>query len=691
MPDLVRSVHVSLRESPPDQQFVVALISLIAAERWEDYHFWIRMLLCLRALGDEYRSIFLRASSQSSKFDAARDPKKWDTTATKGHIGIGTLHYYAREDSPTAYAELIKAYSTGDVELSVECDGAHFSIAKVLVSLMPGVIKNVDEVKTRFYNFDNHRWNRGGSTRMKLFLSSEVHALYAQLLCDAKDLLAQAKGKDAKQEAILQARVKTLTRICCDLKNHGFKDSVIKEVAILTYDPHFMDILDENHSLIGFDNGVYDLEAGAFRAGLPDDAVSLSTKYDFATEDDTEIQQQIHVFLDSCLESAEVKMYMLQVIASALYGRNVRERFFVFKGTGGNGDLPRGLQYLVPRSRTSSATIFPTIRKSALPNNLCSCSVPAVPPFSQQPESRLPKQFMFLLSAGSATVFPTTRKSAPAPEQSVSEVSAGSATVFPTIRKSAPAPEQSVFEVSAGSATVFPTTRKSAPAPEQSVSEVSAGSATVFPTTRKSAPAPEQFVSLLSAGSATVFPTTRKSAPAPEQSVSEVSAGSATVFPTIRKSAPAPEQSVFEVSAGSATVFPTTRKSAPAPEQSVSEVSAGSATVFPTTRKSAPAPEQFVSLLSAGSATVFPTSKRVCDVGKCHRSEGLSVAMQAKVFCLIFSKRHLEVTMGLLTLSSSQRPRATVDRQHLSSLTRRARGLSWHQSRTTMRSSKSSG
>ena len=338
VPDCVRSVYVSLSESSPDQQLVVGLISLIAVERWEDYHFWIRMLLCLRALGDEYRSIFLRASSQSSKFDAARDPKKWDTTASKGHIGIATLHYYARQDSPEEYEELIKSHSYGDVESSVDCDGAHFSIAKVLVSMMPGVIKNVDEVKTKFYQFDNHRWNRGGSTRMRLFLSSEVHAVYAQLLCDAKDLLSQAKGKDAGKEASLLARVKTLTRICCDLKNHGFKDSVIKEVAILTYDPHFMDILDENHSLLGFDNGVYDLEAGVFRAGLPDDAVSLSTKYAFATEDDMEIQQQIHDFLDSCLESGEVKTYMLQVIASALYGRNVRERFFVFKGTGGNGE-----------------------------------------------------------------------------------------------------------------------------------------------------------------------------------------------------------------------------------------------------------------------------------------------------------------------------------------------------------------
>ena len=84
---------------------------------------------------------------------------------------------------------------------------------------------------------------------------------------------------------------------------------------------------------------------------------ACSTKYAFATKDDMEIQQQIHDFLDSCLESGEVKTYMLQVIASALYGRNVRERFFVFKGTSGNGE------HLV---------CFPRVLGAQLPNNLCS-------------------------------------------------------------------------------------------------------------------------------------------------------------------------------------------------------------------------------------------------------------------------------------------------------------------------------
>ena len=173
-----------------------------------------------------------------------------------------------------------------------------------------------------------------------------------------------------------------------------------------------MDILDENHSLLGFDNGVYDLEASVFRAGLPDDAVSLSTKYAFATEDDMEIQQQIHDFLDSCLESSDVKTYMLQVIASALYGRNVRERFFVFKGTGGNGE------HLVCFHKIGVASgchLFPNIHNSVLSSRttflMTGCQ--RVPPFPQHPQlcAQLPDNFSHDWVPEGATFFPNIHNS----------------------------------------------------------------------------------------------------------------------------------------------------------------------------------------------------------------------------------------------------------------------------------------
>lgn len=149
---------------------------------------------------------------------------------------------------------------------------------------------------------------------------------------------AEDSQSDDVHTSALKKRVRSLQRICTNLMNHGFKESVIREVAVLTYDPRFLDLLDENHSLLGFENGVFDLQTGDFRAGCPDDALSLSTRYDYVTEDDPATQSEIHAFLDSCFDDPAVKQYLLEVMASSLHGTNVREKFFIFLGGGADGE-----------------------------------------------------------------------------------------------------------------------------------------------------------------------------------------------------------------------------------------------------------------------------------------------------------------------------------------------------------------
>ena len=72
------------------------------------------------------------------------------------------------------------------------------------------------------------------------------------------------------------------------LGENSFKSGVIKELAniFLQDDPYFLDNLDNNSNLICFNNGVYDLERGTFRNGVPTDYVTLSTGYDYLTNID---------------------------------------------------------------------------------------------------------------------------------------------------------------------------------------------------------------------------------------------------------------------------------------------------------------------------------------------------------------------------------------------------------------------
>ena len=52
----------------------------------------------------------------------------------------------------------------------------------------------------------------------------------------------------------------------------------MKECREYFYDNKFTEKLDDQKHLIGFENGIYDLNKSVFRGGLPSDYVSLSTQ-----------------------------------------------------------------------------------------------------------------------------------------------------------------------------------------------------------------------------------------------------------------------------------------------------------------------------------------------------------------------------------------------------------------------------
>jgi phage/plasmid-associated DNA primase len=53
------------------------------------------------------------------------------------------------------------------------------------------------------------------------------------------------------------------------LKDCGTKDKILKECAELFYHENFEQTLDEKTHLIGFNNGIFDLNKNQFREGVP--------------------------------------------------------------------------------------------------------------------------------------------------------------------------------------------------------------------------------------------------------------------------------------------------------------------------------------------------------------------------------------------------------------------------------------
>jgi P4 family phage/plasmid primase-like protien len=124
-----------------------------------------------------------------------------------------------------------------------------------------------------------------------------------------------------------------------------------------------MNKLDQNTQLIGFENGIYDLNTKMFRQGLPDDYISLSTGYPLKVskmpielnninnevqnivmnsliDKDKEFSQIVNSFekfIKQVIPIDDVRNYLFRFLSSCLSGEVREEKFRLWTGSGGNG------------------------------------------------------------------------------------------------------------------------------------------------------------------------------------------------------------------------------------------------------------------------------------------------------------------------------------------------------------------
>ena len=131
-----------------------------------------------------------------------------------------------------------------------------------------------------------------------------------------------------------------ILKVAGKLKQTSFKNNIMSECQELFYDTEktFFEKLDSNTSLVGFNNGVYDLLQGQFRRGRPEDMVSRSTNINYIKYDPYCRQvTEIHKFLREVLTITPVRNYVIKLMATFLDGSTKNEKFHVWSGSGSNG------------------------------------------------------------------------------------------------------------------------------------------------------------------------------------------------------------------------------------------------------------------------------------------------------------------------------------------------------------------
>ena len=317
-----------------DIGMVKKMISILDTSRASNYDDWIRLGWCLRNIDNSLLEDWDDFSQNSQKYQVGYCDKLWYHMRECG-LGMGTLHMWAKKDNREEYEKLITADISSYINKSLS--GTDYDIALVIERMFKIRFRCASHRHHLWYEFKNHRWHEveKGYTLFSKEIPTKLFDEYTKVVIQ---LSSQSLGQDDEQQRHLENNVKELNKIKSKLKNTAFRDKMYKECSALFYEPGFSDKLDASPTLIGFENGVFDLETDEFREGRPEDFISFSTGINYIEYDkENPYIEEINEFMTKVLPNDNVRYYVWTLFASMLDGSNRDEKFHIWTGCGSNG------------------------------------------------------------------------------------------------------------------------------------------------------------------------------------------------------------------------------------------------------------------------------------------------------------------------------------------------------------------
>lgn len=267
------------------------------------------------------------------KFDEAVCLAKWENMEKKDYT-IGSLKWLAKIDNKELYDKIRHEEGLKHIERAIE--STNYDIAKLLheeysVDFVCGSIAD-----RTWFRFRDNRWHEiEEATELYNCISSEIVARFEAY---GKSLYGKMQNADKNEVKNFESRVKQNLKAIVNLKSTNFKQNVMKECCHLFFRENFVNKLDINPNIIGFKNGVYDLEKNRFRTGRPEDFISkcMPINYIEFHESDDKVTA-VKDFLEKIFPDAELREYFLNHTSEVFVGGNNKKLVFFWLGEGDNG------------------------------------------------------------------------------------------------------------------------------------------------------------------------------------------------------------------------------------------------------------------------------------------------------------------------------------------------------------------
>jgi P4 family phage/plasmid primase-like protien len=319
------------------------LVALLKDERASHHDTWIEIGWILYNIGEgsyEALEIWLQFSRRTTRgnYNEAICVSKWNSFY-KANFTLGSLKMHAKADNPQGFAAYCEDEKKKRIDDSL--NGGHYDLARQLYDIYGDKYVCGSIEKDVWFEYRNHRWikdDKGIELKKKI-----AAALIPRYKDEAKKTYDNVQPADDGEAEIDQnnssfTKIKKINSIIGCLNTSGFKSSVMKECQELFYKSEFLDKLDNDPYLLGFNNGVLDLKTCTFREGRPTDFISYSVGYDYREFSMSDIEiQDIEFNLEKIFVDPVLRDYFINYASTLLRGGNFQKTFVVMSGEGDNG------------------------------------------------------------------------------------------------------------------------------------------------------------------------------------------------------------------------------------------------------------------------------------------------------------------------------------------------------------------
>lgn len=338
-----------------DKEIIRKYLDILDSSRFVDRNKWLNVGYILYSISSENDDLWHYFSSKWENYNERDCDSTWHSFCNGEYIyTIHSLMYLAQLDNVQEYEEISKEIPIHDMKYLRPFDNV---ISKFIYRLYGEKFVCSNPEKNEWYYFNGIRWIRENkSFNLRRLIINDV---FSQIENYRKQLL-----KEGANEELIKNYYRILEKI-----SSGQKMNCLE---LEFYNHNFYKIIDQNKDLIGFENGIFDLNIMEFRRGNPSDYVSMSTGYEYIHyEQDHPMYIELEDLINKILPKRNVREFTLKSLSSCLDGHIRDENFYIWSGknnSGGNGKstiMDLLLKSMGDYACTSPVSLLTTKRESS--------------------------------------------------------------------------------------------------------------------------------------------------------------------------------------------------------------------------------------------------------------------------------------------------------------------------------------